>query len=743
MKLETQILQFMGAPGYRPMKKHELAKALKVHKKGQRTALRHTLYALERTGEVIRLRGNRWALPNPDKQLTGTIAMLQKSGAILTPDHDGNPEVYISDDNCGIALHGDRVAVELFNQEYTIRQRGRFQSEEMRPEGRVVRVLERNTSEVVGLLRRTPYYQYVIPDGQRIRHEIRITDSLKELENVPENHKVVVRLNEWNNPFQPLTGKLIEDLGEVTEPGMDVCSLLRAAGISESFPPEVLQEAEKINDRISEVDLANRRDLRNEIIFTIDPETARDYDDAISFEPHPDGGWILGVHIADVSHFVKSETLLDKEAFKRGNSIYLVDRTVMMLPPELTTRVCSLNPNSDHLTHSVLLHLSPEGELLEYETCPSVIRSKARLNYTQVQQFIDNKPDHGIPKEVARRLENLYPLVRKIRKTRIENGSVDINTPEIEIKLNEQGKIEKMMPRSESREAYQLIEECMLLANRAVAEILLAAGRPAIYRVHEEPDMEQWAAMGMELQALGIDILPLSREEINEAIRLSRGTAVEYTVNLAILRNFKRAEYATEQIGHFGLAFDDYTHFTSPIRRYPDLVVHRLLKALEQNQNAPYSEETLAEIAAHCTETEQKADELERQCIETKRIEHYSELLWDRSANIFKGFIVSIKNKGMIIELPDSLQRGMVPYSSMTDDWYSPNKDHTQVITSNRKVKFTIGDKVEVQLAKVDTARGLIDFILADQTSRPIRRRRGRSGNKSLLPVLRTGKPKR
>ncbi|RKX38961.1 MAG: hypothetical protein DRP64_14905 [Verrucomicrobia bacterium] len=295
------------------------------------------------------------------------------------------------------------------------------------------------------------------------------------------------------------------------------------------------------------------------------------------------------------------------------------------------------------------------------------------------------------------------------------------------------------MPRSESKEAYRLIEDCMLLANRAVAEILIGSEMPSIYRVHEEPDDEQWASMGMELQALGVPKLPQTRQEINEAVKLAAGTAVEYTANLAILRNFKRAEYSSTQIGHFGLAFDDYTHFTSPIRRYPDLLVHRMLKAVEQGKQLPISSEQIDVIAMHCNETERKADELERQSIEKKRMDHYGDILNTSPTSAFKGYIVSIKGKGMIVELPDSLQRGMVTFASITSDWLEANKEMTQAKTRGGKVRYTIGDEVEVALAKVDTARGFVDFVLADQIAQPRRRER----RPRIQPDLKTGQPRR
>jgi ribonuclease R len=734
MSFDTQILQFMAAPGYRPMKQHELANALHVGSKGNRAEFRHDLYALEEAGKITRLRKNRWGLPEVGNLSTGVIRMMAKGGAIFIPDQEGESEIYISDRNTGVALPDDKVSIEIFHSEYAARQRERRGQSDMRAEGRVVKVLGRATDQTVGVLKHTPYYSYIIPDSPGFRQDVRIED----VRNIPENHKVLVKLDSWTDPFKPLTGTVMEDLGEMSAPGVDVDSLLREAGIREEFPPEVIAEANNLTGEITPERMEGRRDLRAAYTFTIDPETAKDYDDAVSLEPHPEGGWLLGVHIADVSTYVQPGSLIDKEAFHRGNSIYLVDRAVMMLPKELTTKVCSLNPENDHLTHSVELHISPEGKILHYESFPSVIHSKARLTYTQVQKFIDGKDEHNIPAPILERLENLWPLVQKIRALRVENGSVEINTPEIEIKLNDRGKVEKMMPRSESKEAYRLIEDCMLLANRAVAEILIKNGKPAIYRIHDEPDEEQWASMGMELQALGIAVLPQTRQDINQAAKMAEGTPVEYTANLAILRNFKRAEYAATQIGHFGLAFEDYTHFTSPIRRYPDLLVHRMLKAVELGRDIPMSRDQIDEMARHCNETEKKADDLERKSTEKKRIEYYNEIMTSSQHRTFKGYIVSIKGKGMIVELPDSLQRGMITFASITSDWLVANDELTQVCTRGGKVKYTLGESVEVVLAKVDTARGFVDFILADQVAQPRKRER----KPRMQPDLKTGKPR-
>lgn len=734
MSFEKQLLQFMANANYRPMKQHELALALHVDSKGQRAAFRHDLYNLEETGKIVRLRKNRWSLPDTKNQIVGSLSFMAKGSAFFSPEQAGEPDVYIAEKNTGLALPNDKVSIEVFHSEYAARQRERRGQSDMRAEGRVMKVIERASNQAVGVLHHASYYSYVVPDSPGFKHDIRVVDT----KGIPKNHKVLVNLDDWIDPYKPLTGSILEDLGAMNAPGVDVDSLLRDAGIQEEFPSDVIKAANQLSGEITKEQLEGRRDLRDAVIFTIDPETAKDYDDAISLEPHSDGGWLLGVHIADVSTFVQPGTLIDKEAYHRGNSIYLVDRAVMMLPRELTTKVCSLNPNNDHLSHSVELHLSPEGELLGYESFPSVIYSKARLTYAQAQQFINGSSDHGIPEIIVQRLEKLCPLVKKVRALRVENGSVEINTPEIEIKLNAQGKVEKMMPRSESKDAYQLIEECMLLANRAVAEILIASEKPSIYRVHDEPDDEQWASMGMELQALGIPKLPQTRKEINEAIQLAAGTAVEYTANLAILRCFKRAEYSSTQIGHFGLAFDDYTHFTSPIRRYPDLLVHRMLKAVETGQQFPISGTQIEEISKHCNETERKADALSKQSIEKKRMGYYDEILNTSRTTRFKGYIVSIKGKGMIVELPDSLQRGMVTFASINSDWLEANDEMTQAKTRGGKVRYTIGDEVEVVLAKVDAARGFIDFTMADQVATPPRR----SKKPRIQPDLKTGKPR-
>ncbi len=712
--LEQRILTLLNQPKYQPLRRPDLAKALRLHDT-ERNKLRQALIALEKQGKVSCLRKNHWAAAGKKsavKTITGSVRVMEKGFGLFAPDENGE-EIYIARDDLKCALHEDRVSIELFPKSAPDRRGGSDTPRFGNREGRVVEVLERKNSEIVGLLRRTPYYAYVIPDNLRLIQDIRVADWEKGLEETPENHKVVIQLNEWNDPFKPLTGHVIEALGHRDDPNVEMQCILRTHGFRQNFPEEVLAEAAQMPHELHPEDYKNRHDLRKRLTFTIDPETARDFDDAISLEK-VSTGWKLSVHIADVAHFVPKNSVIDKEALHRGNSIYLVDRVVMMLPTELTTRICSLNPHVDRLAHTVEIFLDENCEMAGAESFSSIIHSDARLTYEQVQSLFDGTPDQGIPAKVAAAVNALRPLARTIRARRIAAGSLEINTPQVKCLLDKNGKVASIK-KGEAKEAYQLIEECMLLANIAVARKLKEAGWPAIHRIHEEPDEEQWAQMGAELQALGINSLPLTRSDINIVMERIEDTPLEYTGSLAVLRNLKRAGYSSEPTGHFGLAFEDYVHFTSPIRRYPDLVIHRLLCALEEKRPTPYREKDIESIAAQCTRTETEADAAEKESIELRRVEYYNNLLYKGETGPYKGCIIRVLNKGFIVELTDTIQRGLVPFASITDDRYDVNAAKTRATGQRYRKIFKIGDLVEVELVKVDTARKFIDFQLAGQ----------------------------
>lgn len=717
LTLEQRILTVLNKPKYQPLTRPDLAKALRLHDT-ERNKLRQALITLEKEGKAVCLRKNRWAPAdgkNAKQLVAGSVRVMEKGFGLFAPDNGGE-EIYIASDDLKCALHEDRISVELFPKSAPDRRGGRGGGTVPRfgnRDGRVVEILERKNTEIVGLLRRTPYYATVTPDNLRLVQDVRVAEWESGLEQTPENHKVVIHLDEWNDPFKPLTGVVIEDLGHRDDPNVQMQCILRSHGFQQNFSEEVLAEAAQMPHELRPEDYKNRRDLRKRLTFTIDPETARDFDDAVSLEK-VSKGWKLSVHIADVAHFVPRGSVIDKEALHRGNSIYLVDRVVMMLPTELTTRICSLNPHVDRLAHTVEILLNETGEMLSAETCRSIIHSDARLTYEQVQALFDGNPDPGIPSKVAEAINALRPLARATRARRIANGSLEINTPQIKCLLDKEGKVASIK-KGEAKEAYQFIEECMLLANVAVARKLKEAEWPMIHRIHEEPDEEQWAQMGAELQALGINALPMTRSDINVVMEKIEGTPLEYTGSLAVLRNLKRAGYSAEAKGHFGLAFEDYVHFTSPIRRYPDLVIHRLLGALEENKPSPYRSKDIENIAIQCTRTETEADAAEKESIELRRVEYYNNLLHKGETGPYSGCIIRILNKGFIVELTDTIQRGLVPFASITDDRYDVNGTKTRATGQRTRRMFKIGDVIDVELVKVDLAHKFIDFNLEGQ----------------------------
>ena len=724
MSIDKQILQFLNTSDYMPMKQHDIANSLGLTNNNQRNEFRKVLYFLEKKGLVMRIRKNRWSLPNKLKHMNGSLKFLSNGGAIFISED--NKEVFIGEKNLGTALPDDDVQIKLFSDDL-IKGNKKFS----RPEGKVIDIIKRNSLTVVGTLKYARYFKYVLPDNPNFRNHIRINENTT----ISNNHKVLVKIDDWIDPYQSITGTIIKDLGERTAKGVDIKSMIISAGLEEEFSDDVMNEVKNIQTTISQSELDKRVDLREDVTFTIDPETAKDFDDAISFSKHPDHGWVLGVHIADVSAYVKKDSYIDREAFKRGNSIYLVDRVIMMLPSELTTKICSLTPNNDHLSHTVSIHLDDNGEIVSVETYPSVIQSKCRLTYNQVQKHINGDNDHNIPNKITEKLKVLYPIINLIRSKRVKNGSLELNTPDIEIKLDEFGNVISISKRSEAKDAYRLIEDCMLLANKVVAEKISNASTSALYRIHENPDVEQWAKMALELNALGLNYIPNTRDDLNKIFNISAGSTNEYAVLLSILRNLKRAEYSANLNEHFGLAFEKYTHFTSPIRRYADLIIHRILKSVELNQKNSLSKNQINEIAMHCTKTEKKADELEKKSTEKKRIDYYVNQLKLKN-NDFNGYIVGIKRRGLIVELTETLQRGMIAFSTFKNEWLEINESETAVVNQAGKVIYRLGDNVNVLITNIDTERNLVDFIIYNSNKKNIIKKH------KIIPNSRSGKAK-
>lgn len=742
--LVRRLEAVFSEPGMKPVRERDLVKVLGLGA-GERGALRAALRDLQDRGVAAPSRGGRWsAASRKNAGLAEGVFRVRANGTCwLVPDSPDSPLLRIRPDRTGAALNGDRVQVQPeVRSAASARMFGHGAGErEDVPWAQVTKVLERRRTAVVGVLRTTPYYAYLVPRDPLLPSNVRLEGEVGKLEAM-SGHLVAAKLLEPEAGSEAvLRAVFSEDLGDPEDPANDIPAILLDHGRSEAFAPAVVKAARRIEapkpgrgGRPAPVP-RGREDLRGELIVTIDPADAHDYDDAVSVEALEGGGWRLGVHIADVAAYVEPGSEIDREAYRRGNSTYLPDRVVRMLPEDLTVRVCSLQPGEDHLAHSVEMEFEENGEMRAARTFRSVIRSSACLSYEQVQRWFDTGAAGDIPEKALPTLGRLRSLARTLRDRRFAEGALDFALPEVHVLVDAEGRTTGFEKRG-ACEAYALIEECMLAANRAVAEKVRAAGLPCIYRIHEEPSDEQWARMDTELRALGQE--GLKRREagwLNEVARGVVGRPEQYMVTLTLLRNMKRAVYAAECVPHFGLGFGCYAHFTSPIRRYPDLLLHRILNALEEGRRRPaYSAEEIAALAVHCSGTERDSAEMEMQAVVAKRIRWYAELLAARKVGPWTGVIVGLNPKGLIVELPDTLQQGMLPYAALGKERYYVADDLCSARGKAGGSPYRLGQKVEVILAAVDERLQRVDFALAggeegeDGARKPRRGGRGRKG---------------
>ena len=713
-KIREQILALLVSPNYRPLDKRELAKAL-GRKSGVRMGLNQALRELERSGEIARIRKNRYVLPAEADLVTGTLSIHQAGYGFLITEKPGESDIFVAAENTGTAMHSDRVVVRITRDPAYARAKGRR-------EGRVIRILERAHYTIVGTLQHSRNFYYVVPDDPRIVHDVYVqVPPRAPLPKVPtRGDKVVVRLEAWESRHVNPEGDIIELLGPASAPGVDMLSIIRKYHLPTDFPRDVLDEVNRISETVDARKLDGREDLRKKFIITIDPDDARDFDDAIQIEKIDNGGWQLGVHIADVAAYVEPGSALNREARRRGNSVYLPDRVMPMLPERLSNGVCSLNPGVDRLTHSVFINFDKNGVAKRARFAKSVIRSAQRLTYKQAYAILKSSARD----QLSEQLHLAWRLASLLRRKRFEHGSLDLDFPEVKVRLDETGKPARL-ERIDNDESHQLIEECMLAANEAVARELKKRAVPTIYRVHENPDPEKLAEYREFVLSFNYKVGDLAhRAELQRLLASIRGKPEEQALKIGLLKSLKRARYAPQPLGHYGLAKPNYLHFTSPIRRYADLVVHRALTARSGKHQSQTDMGQIASIAEHISTTERIAADAEIEAVRMKKLEFFQRQLDQHNPQVFRAAIVDVRNYGLVVELPDALVTGLVHVSSLANDFYLFEPTQRRLIGRRSRKRFSVGDEVRVFVVRVDAFKRQVDFAIASETPMKTDRRK-------------------
>ncbi|HEX4085335.1 MAG TPA: ribonuclease R [Chthoniobacteraceae bacterium] len=712
--LRKRILDLLGTPDYQPLDKVELTRKLGLTP-DDRARLRTDLRAMEQEGKIARIRKDRYVIPREANLLTGILRVSRGGNARL--DCGQEPHIPIPAQYTGTALHGDRVVARMVHE--GVRQR---LDSHGRPTAQVIRILERANSTIVGTLQSSKRFFYVVPDDPRITHDIYVTPDRDATERRPNiGDKVVVRMEEWTSPETNPEGHIIEVLGPASEPGVDMLAIIRRNNLPTEFPEPVLAEAHGIPETVGPGDAAGREDLRNQLIITIDPDDARDFDDAIHVEPLSGGGWRLGVHIADVSHYVRTGGALDREAVSRGNSVYLADRVIPMLPERLSNGVCSLKPRVDRLTFSAFIDFTAAGKIKSARFARTIIHSKARLTYKQAYAILSGSAVEPVPArvpdrtdiiapEVEAQLRTAWELASLLRKNRFQAGSLDLDFPEVKVWLDEKGRPARL-EKVENDISHQLIEEFMLAANEVVAREIKNRVLPCIYRIHDDPDpgrLKEFreVALGYGLHAGDLT----NRAEVQKLLSKIRGMPEEYALKLAFLKSLKRAEYGVEPRGHYGLAKVNYTHFTSPIRRYADLVVHRVLAQITSQRKIRPASKDLPEVAEHISTTERIAADAEKESVRLKKLEFFQAQLRSRKPEEYEAVIIDVKSFGLIVELPAVILTGMIHVSTLRDDFYLFDPVRLSFVGRRRRKIYRAGGRLRVIVDRVDAHKQQIDF---------------------------------
>ncbi|TQS74779.1 ribonuclease R [Ornithinibacillus gellani] len=708
--MKERLLSYIQANSAGPLSVNELEAGLEIDSSVAFKELVKALNALEDTGEIVRTRKNRFGIPEKMNLIRGKIQMHKKGFAFLIPDDGDQSDVYIHPTDLASAMNNDKVLVRLEKP---------FE-EGNRPEGTVIRILERSVSQVVGTFEKNGAFGFVIADDKRIPNDIFIAK--ENMNGAVDGHKVIAHITKYPEDRMLAEGEITQILGHKNDPGIDIISIIYKHGIPIDFPEAVLEQAGAAPDAIAESDLDGRRDLREETIVTIDGADAKDLDDAVSVKKLENGNYKLGVYIADVSHYIPEDSPMDKEAYERGTSVYLVDRVIPMIPHRLSNGICSLNPQVDRLTLGCEMEIDTNGQVVAHEIFPSVIRTTERMTYASVNAILveQDEEERSQYESLVPMFENMEALASILRRKRMNRGAIDFDFKEAQVLVDEDGKAVDVVIR-ERNVAEKLIEEFMLAANETVAEHFHWLDVPFIHRIHEDPDegklqqfFEFLAGVGHGIKGSINHIHPQMLQNVLQEIE---GEPEEMIVSKLMLRSMKQAKYDPHSIGHFGLATEFYTHFTSPIRRYPDLIVHRLIRTYlfdkrMDKQTVQHWKSLMPEIARHTSEMERRAVDAERDTDDLKK----AEFMQDKIGEEFTGIISSVTSFGMFVELENTVE-GLIHVSFLVDDYYHFDERNYALIGERTGKIYRIGQEVQVKVTNVNMEEHAVDFELADSES--------------------------
>lgn len=683
----------------------QLATALQLSPDARRILVQ-TLQELEIEGRVARIKQDQWVLPAVAGLVSGILHFNQKGFAFLIPQ-DGGPDLFVAAEDTGTALHQDLVLARIHPPD-----RRRPAGSDRRA-ATVIRILKRRHRDIVGTLTQVGRFFVVVPDDPRFIHNLYVPEPTG-------NHgspaaaigdKVVARFTRWENRHVNPEGIVVERLGQPGEPGVDILSIIRKHNIPTEFPPEALAEVSNFPSPNSSVPVTpERHDFTGDFVITIDPDTAKDFDDAISLHPGRGGNTVVGIHIADVSHYVTPGSALDREAQRRGNSVYLVNQVIPMLPEELSNGLCSLLPGVNRYAATVLAEINPRGEVVGTRFLRSVIHSQHRLTYGQALQRLERDPQE----DLDRFLHRAWAIASKLRRRRFQQGALDLDFPEVKVYCDQAGRPVRLEKITHDI-SHQLIEEFMLLANECVATHLKNKHLPALYRVHEPPDPAKLLEYRELLLAHKVRVGELTRrDELQKALRAIADLPEHYALKIGLLKSLKRANYQAKPLGHYGLAKANYTHFTSPIRRYADLVVHRALFASTHDRRQLHPD-SLTKLGEHLSQTERTAAEAEQESVRLKKLEFFSLQLASGNRQAFPAVVTDVQNVGFFVELPDFLITGLVHLSTLKDDLYFFDPRRLRLEGRRTKRKIATGDRVQVCAERLDLFKKQIDFRLAEQ----------------------------